>query len=478
MYVILGIVAAVVLFLLVLIVRALSFKPEKIERDAPEALTFDRDKIISDMGDMIKCKTISCRDKSCEDEGEFGKFRDLLPKLFPETHKVCERKILGDRSILYHWKGKSADKPVVFMSHYDVVSVVEEDWLNPAFEALIIDGEMWGRGTIDTKITLNGIMQAAEKLSKSGFVPQNDLYFAFAGDEEINGTGAPIIVDYFEKNGIVPELVIDEGGGLVNKVFPGVNKTAALIGIAEKGMTDIELSIKGAGGHASSPPPHTAVGQLSQACVNIENKPMKFRLSEASKGLFLTMGRNSNFLYKLIFSNLWVFKPVFNAICKKSGGEMNALVRTTVAFTQMNGSKGANVLPPEASMVANVRIVEGDTVDGVVDHFRKCIKNDKINLKVIHGTNPSPSSEVTESGYGKIKSAVLDTWGDVIVSPYLMVACSDSRHYCKISNKIFKFSAVALTNEERATIHGNNERIGLDKIVKSVEFFTRLMQNC
>lgn len=477
-YIVLGVIGAIVLFLFVLVLRALSFKPENKEKKQKTEITFDTEKAISDLGEMIKCKTISCRNKSLEDDAEFDKFRDLLPQLFPEIHKIVDRKLIGNRAILYHWKGKSASAPVIFMSHYDVVSVVEEDWERSAFDPVIIDGEMWGRGTIDTKITLNGIMQAAEKLAKESFVPENDLYFAFAGDEEISGTGAPMIVDYLEEQGIVPALVIDEGGALVNKVFPGVRKTSALIGVAEKGMTDIELSVKGAGGHASSPPPHTAVGKLSQACVNIENKPMKFRLSQASEGLFKTMGRNSNFVYKLIFSNLFVFKPILNMICKKGGGEMNALVRTTVAFTQMEGSKGANVLPPEAKMVANVRIAEGDTVDSVVAHFKKCIKDEDVNVRVIHGNNPSPSSSTKTEGYGKIKNAILDTWGDVIVSPYLMVACSDSRHYCRISENVYRFSAMALTNEERARVHGNNERISVEQIVKSTEFFVRLMQNC
>lgn len=476
--IVLGIVAVIVIFLLVLIIRALSFKPKKTVSFNAEEISIDREKAIFGLSEMIKCRTVSCRNRAQEDDAEFQKFRDLLPKLFPEAHKILSRELIGDRAILYRWAGKSSDKPVVLMSHYDVVSVVEENWTYPAFDGQIRDNELWGRGTLDTKVTLNGIMQAVEKLVVDGFVPQNDIYLSFSGNEEIAGTGTPMIVDYLEQKGIVPDLVVDEGGALVDKVFPGVTKTTALIGIAEKGMADIEFSIKGAGGHASSPPPHTAVGQLSSACVKIENSPMKSKQCKASRGLFQTMARNSNFVYKLIFANFGVFKPLFNKICVKKGGEMNALMRTTVAFTQMEGSKGANVLATDAKMVANVRIMEGDTVDSVVETFKNTIKNDNIRLKVLYGNNPSPSSEMTKDGYGKIEKAVLSTWGDVIVSPYLMIACSDSRHYCRISNKVFRFSAMYLTNEQRATIHGNDERIELDKIVKAVEFFTRLIKDC
>ncbi|MBQ2715057.1 MAG: M20/M25/M40 family metallo-hydrolase [Clostridia bacterium] len=478
LYIVLGVLAVLILLLAIIIIRALAFKPIKEKDVKVEDVDLDHDKVVSDLAKMIKCRTVSSRNKSEEDEGEFEKFRDLLPELFPEFHKIATRELIGDRGILYRWQGKSNTAPSVLMAHYDVVSVEEQNWSNPAFEGLIIDGVMWGRGVIDTKITLNGIMQAAEKLAKEGFVPENDLYFSFAGDEEIMGQGTPKIVDWFEKNGIVPAIVLDEGGAVVNKVFPGVKKSAALIGIAEKGMADIELSMKSSGGHASRPPAHTIVGQLSQACVNVEKKPMKFKLSSASKGLFATMGRNSSFVYKLIFANLFLFKPLLDKICKASGGEMNALVRTTVAFTQMKGSKGSNVLPPEASMVANVRIIEGETVESVVEQFKKRIKNDKIEVKALRGNNPSPSSLMSENGYGKVKEAILQTWGEVIVSPYLMVACSDSRHYCRISNNVFRFSAMALSGEERALIHGNDERIATDKIVKASKFFFNVIKKC
>ena len=477
-WILLGVLAVFVLFVLYLIIKASAFKPKKYDIPESDELDIDRDKAINGLAEMIKCRTISSRNKALEDEKEFEKFRDLLVELFPEVHKVMDRKLIGDRGILYLWKGKSSAHPSVFMSHYDVVSVSEEGWTHPAFDAYIENGEMWGRGTIDTKITLNGIMQSAERLIKKGFVPENDVYLSFAGDEEIIGTGASKIVDYLESQGVVPELVIDEGGALVNKVFPGVKKTAALIGVAEKGMTDIELSVKGMGGHASSPPPHTAVGKLSSACVQIENSPMKSKLGVASKGLFMTMARNSGFLYKLIFANLWVFKPLFDMICKKSGGEMNALMRTTVAFTQMEGSKGANVLASEAKMVANVRIIEGDTLEDVEKHFKKTIKDKDVQVRIIHGNNPSPSSSPKTEAYKRVQDSILETWGDVIVSPYLMVACSDSRHYCRISKNVLRFSAMELTNEQRALIHGHNERIELDKIVKSVEFFSRLMMKC
>ena len=363
------------------------------------------------------------------------------------------------------------------MSHYDVVSVSEEDWEKDAFGGIIENGVLWGRGTLDTKGTLNGVLQAAEALIADGFVPERDVYFAFGGDEEINGHGAPDIVALFKERGITPGLVVDEGGAVVEKVFPGVPGACALIGVAEKGMINVRYTVKGCGGHSSSPAPHTPVGILSAACVKMEKHPFKFRLTPPAEGMFNTVSRHSTFLYRLIFANLWCFSPVINLLGKLSGGEINAMVRTTTAFTQMEGSRGINVIPPVATMASNHRIIPGETMESTVDRIKRTINDDRIEISVISGMNPSRVSVTEGEGWDRLTASVADTWPEAIVSPYLMLAASDSRHWGEISDKVYRFSAMALSKEERATIHGNNERIPLSTIAKTVEFYVRLLKN-
>ena len=465
------------LLILILVIRALAFRPEKQEKEKVAPIFVNNEKAVSDLAEMIKCKTVSSENKALEDESEFERFEALLPKLFPKIFEKCSFEKPSDRSLLFKWQGKKQDAPTVLMSHYDVVSVVEEDWEKPPFEGIQDNGVLWGRGTLDTKGTLNGVLQAAEMLIEEGFVPENDIYFAFAGDEEVNGHGAIAIVDLFEKRGITPGLVLDEGGAVVENVFPGVSAPCALIGIAEKGLVNIEYSIKGGGGHASSPAAHTPVGKLSAACVKVENSPFKFGISKPARALFDTVGRHSTFVYRLIFSNLWLFGAVLNIITKKSGGELNALVRTSTAFTQMEGSKGMNVIPPYARMVSNHRIKEGETPETVAERIRKIINDSDINVRIIDGAMaPSVISDTECEAWERVKAVVGDTWQEAIVSPYLMLACSDSRHWGRISDKVYRFSAMALSKEERGTIHGNNERIPFATITKTVEFYIRLMK--
>lgn len=465
-----------VVFLAVIFIRALLFKPKKAPVVPIPPVFVNGEKATGDLAQMIKCKTVSHPDPSLDDESEFKRFEELLPTLFPAVFSKCSFEKVGNRGILIHWKGKSPDAPSVYMSHYDVVSVEENDWEKPAFEGIIDNGVLWGRGTLDTKGTLNGILQAAEQLINEGFVPKNDIYFAFGGNEEIAGDGSYGIVQLFKERGITPGMVIDEGGAVCTGVFPGVKQPLALIGIGEKGQMNIRYTVKGGGGHSSSPMAGGPISRLSAACLRVEKATFDYTVSRPTAELFNTAGRYSTFLYRLIFANRWCFDPVLAVYSKMAGGEFSAIVRTTIAFTQMTGSKGANVIPAHATMVSNHRVIPGETVDSVVEHVRKAVKDDKIEVELINGNNPSVISETKCEAYDRVRSTVAETWQDAVVTPYLMVAGSDSRHWGEISDKVYRFSAMALTKEERGMIHGNNERIPVATISRTVEFFYRLMK--
>lgn len=470
--------ALLIAFAAVLCARAAAFRPrpEAPAPDAPEH--FDADKAIRVVQALIRCKTVSYRDKALEDDAEFERLIALLPELFPNVYARCEFHRLGARSLVYHWRGQSADKPGVLMAHFDVVPVNTDAWTKPAFDALIEDGVMWGRGTLDTKGTFAGALEAADNLIAEGFTPAHDLYLCFAGDEEISGEGAPTIVAWFEGQGIRPDFVLDEGGAVVTGVFPGVTQPCAVVGIAEKGPLDVRLTLKTAGGHASTPPAHTPVGILAQAVANIENHPFPFTLTAPAMQMFDTLARRSTFVYRLIFANLWCFKPVLNMICKKSGGELNALVRTTVAFTQMQGGAASNVLPPEAWVGANLRLIPGETVESARARLQSLCGDDRIEVSVVYGNDPSAISETDCEPWQRLEHAIRATWTDAVVSPYLMLACSDSRHYGRISDHVYRFSAMALTREERGLIHGNDERVPLETLKTTVAFYQRVIRSC
>lgn len=482
-------------FVGVLVARALQFKPPTEEEKPQEEIIINQELLVSRFSQMVACKTVSNRDKTLVNPEEFIKFKGLLRTLYPKVYAHCQVEEIGETGILFHWQGQQAASEAqekissvikqpskvtatVFMSHYDVVPVHEELWTQPAFEGLVKDGVIWGRGTLDTKSTLCSVLEAAEYLIETGFVPDEDLYFAFSGDEEISGPSAPAIVEVLKERDVKISLVIDEGGTIAENIFPGVTKPCALIGTGEKGYMDIDLLMTGKGGHASAPPAHTLIGYLAQAATKIENNPFPCRLTPPAAQMLDTLGRHSSFGMKLIFANLWCMKPILDRQMRKAGGELNAILRTTVALTRMEGGKAFNVLPPQAKMSANIRILSGDTRGTVVDYLKKVIDNPDVKIHVHEARNATPYAKTNTPAWHKVKKAVGKTWGPILVSPYLMMAGTDSRHYADICENVLKFSPMRLSKEERSLMHSNDERIKVQTLTEMVVFYVHLMGSC
>ena len=468
------IIILLIALIAVMVFNAVRFKAADNGPRTVEDVKVNGDRAQQNLSTLIKFETVSNADYDKTDKAVFAAYRAKLKELYPNVTAASEYKELGNTAMLFKIKGKSSENPSVLMSHYDVVPVEEERWQHPPFCGEIIDGVLWGRGTIDTKITMVGIMEALEDLLADGFMPENDLYLSFGGDEEVGGISAPAVVDYMEANGIKPALVLDEGGAVVDGVFPGVNKPIAVIGIGEKGIAQVEFTATSSGGHSSTPPVHTAVGKLAKTIVNLENKPFKAQVTEPVAGLFRKVGPHSPFALRMVFGNMWLFKGLLGRLASVLGGEINAMMRTTVAATMAQGSKQHNVLPNVATANVNVRLLNNVNQQQAQAHFNSVCEKD-VTCRFISYQDASPYASTESEAWHKVEKAVGDTWRDAIVSPYLMLAGSDSRRFSRICRDVYKFSAMALSKEERGLIHNDNERIAVEKIDQCVEFFHRLI---
>jgi len=424
---------------------------------------------------MIQCETVSYHDEDKIDFALFDAFKALLGDLYPETHRACERSFHGKTGILYKWAGRSDQEVTVLMSHYDVVPCNEALWTRPPYSGEIVDGYVWGRGTLDTKGTLCGILEAAETLIRQGYTPENDVYFSFSGDEEITGPSAPALVAHLKSVGVKPVLVLDEGGAIISHVFPGTKKPFAVIGTAEKGYVDLRLVMEGQGGHSSMPPAHSLVGRLAKAVVKLENKPFRPHLTPPVNEMFKTLGQNSKFPYNFLYANFGFFMPVLQGLLAKQGGTINAMIRTSLAVTKMEGSKAYNVLPPSAEIGLNLRLLSTDTVSGVKKFVEDVIDNPSIKVEVVESREASPISPTGSKGWNKVKETIHEVWQGVVVSPHLLLGGSDATHFCKISDYVYRFSAMPLSKEELESIHGHDERIEISNLLSVVEFYKRLM---
>ncbi|MBU1094717.1 MAG: M20/M25/M40 family metallo-hydrolase [Firmicutes bacterium] len=468
-----GLLIIPLVMIIVVIIRTINFRPNGIP-EMRKRHEIDEKHVVESLSKMLQYKTVSNLDSALVNQDEFKAFREFLKIRYP---LINEQAVYSEHhaGVFFHIKGESNEFSTVLMSHYDVVPAVG-NWQEDPFSGRINDTTVYGRGALDTKSSLNAVMESVEFALSKGKVFKNDLYLAFSGDEEIYGPSAPAIVNYFKEQGIKPYMVLDEGGAIVSKMFPGVSNKVAVIGIAEKGFMNLKITALSKGGHASTPPKNSPITDLSKAVGRLNNHPsFKLKLTSPVRSLFDTIAPYSkSFGIKLLFANLWLFTPVVKLIAKLSGGEFLSMFKTTQAFTLATGSDAINVLPSTASFGINYRLRPGETSEDIVKKVKKIIKNPNILVEVIVANEASTISLIDDA-YKMIQKAIRRTWTDVIPSPYLMVATSDSRHYHEICDHVYKFSPMDVSKKDLGKIHGFDEDITIENVINGTNFYLNLI---
>ncbi len=439
----------------------------------------DTTRAIENLRALIRIPTISHLDESETDWAQFTVFRETLAQLYPKTHATLELEIVDGHSMVFRWAGAEADGPTVLMAHYDVVYADDDGWDRPPFSAeLVGDGEaqaVWGRGTLDDKGSLVSAMEAVETLIAAGFTPAHDIFLSFGHNEETAGSGAEVVVDMLEARGVRPALVLDEGGAVVEGIFPGVTSPIAVVGVSEKGILSLRLTVEQQGGHASTPPRLAATVRLAQALVRLNRKPFRKSFVPTNLEMIRTLGAHARQPLKWVFSNLWLTKLPLLGLFARLGDETNAMVRTTQAVTQLRGAQAANALAERAEAIVNIRIAIDSSVAEATKHVERAIRDDGVALEALHPTEPSPVSPTTGRAWNRVKSTIEETFPGTIVTPYVMLGASDSRHFTRISDYVYRFSPFEMSTEERRTLHAKNERIRVATFLKGVSFYTRLI---
>lgn len=469
-YIIIGLC---VVFIVLLVIRTLRFVPRE-ENYSKIHHVIDETKALKSLSTLIQYQTISYEDKELVDEKAFEDLRSFIFKNYPHLMQHATY-TMHEKGILFKLKGQTDNPPVILMSHYDVVPA-QEGWSDNPFSGKITETHVYGRGALDTKHSLNAILESVEMMLSKGHRFNRDLYLSFGGDEETYGESQIKIVDHLKNEKISPYFVLDEGGAIVSDIFPGVKKKTAVIGIAEKGFLNIKLVVKSQGGHASTPPNMTPLVVLSHAIKKLNGHPsFRLKLTPPVKALFEQVAPySSSFFIRLLFANLWLFLPLVKWIAKMSGGEFLSLFKTTQAFTMMEGSDAINVLPSEASVSINYRIIPGETKDQLIKRIKKIIANHSVEIKITDVNEASTISKCDEP-FDIIKQSIKETWPDVITAPYLMIATSDSRRYHAISDHVYKFSPMDVTNEDLAKIHGIDEDISKENVINGIAFYLNLL---
>ncbi len=470
----------VVLLTGVVVVRTMLHQPEVLEPVDRQTIALDEDLIAQHLGEAIRFRTVSHQRAEDFEPEVFEAFIGWVKQTYPEVNEAMELVRLGGYTLLYRWDGTDTGlQPILLTGHYDVVPVIpgsEDRWQHPPFGGEIADGIVWGRGALDDKSGVIAQLDAATHLVQSGFAPKRTVYFSFGHDEELGGgEGAANVARYLKDQSVQLAWSLDEGSFVGDGMMPGVEPLMATINVAEKGSVTLDIVAKAAGGHSSTPPRQTAVGILAQAITALEANPVPGGLSGLSEELFDTASRYMPFGSRLFFANRWLFGWAIEArLSEMPLG--NAMLRTTTAPTMLSGSVKVNVLPIEAVATVNFRIHPRDTVESVVEHVKSVVENENVEVRLRGSGRPASAVSSWESaGYGVIERAIREIYGEVVVTPGVMVAGSDSRHYGKVADDAYRFNPMVVRLDDLTGFHGTDEKIGVANLAQGTRTYVRIV---
>ena len=469
-----GMLAAILALLLIALIRTLMM-PKKVSDYRPNPDPKRTDEYAQKLSRMIQYDTVSTsEDPQLE---KFRGFHKVLEELFPLVHQHLE-KIEIDGNLLFHWKGEQQDKPIVLMSHQDVVPA-EGVWSHEPFSGDIADGKVWGRGASDTKCSVMAFFQAVEELLAAGYTPKQDVYLSSSCTEEHGGEGAPKLVRELQRRGVKPFLVCDEGGGIIAEPIGGVHGNYAMVGVFEKGKADVRFSAHSNGGHASAPPRSYPITKLAAFVTSVQKKsPFRKEISREVAAMFSGLAPYADFGMKFLFGNLWLFGPLLKVVMPMVSAQASAMLQTTIAFTMQSGSDACNVLPQEASVSANMRFIPHQGMEESLKLIRERAESFGLDMEVLEAGDFTPPVDIKGEAWNMVMSAIEKTFPGLAASPYVMTGATDCHFYQEICENCVRFAPVIYGPEQMKGMHGIDENIEANCLPGAVDFYKTLIDLC
>lgn len=419
-----------------------------------------------EIAQMIRFETVFAPENKAAFEGQ----RALMKELFPRVWSTCQVREF-DGSLLICWPGRQHRDGLLLMSHQDVVEAPGQ-WKHPPYSGQVVDGQLWGRGTIDVKANLYCILRAVEELIGEGVVPERDVYVATSDREEVGGND--LIADYLKENGISIGLLLDEGSCIQECPVTGIEGRAALVSVAEKGYMDIRCIARSNGGHASSPEKGTPLPRLGAFMCQVEEEGLfQPEVDVASEDLFARLAPKMGGEAGEILADLKNRREDWDKVLTQK--ELNML-NTTIAFTMASGSKAPNVIPQEASVTCNVRMAPGHSVEMVMKRLGGIAAQHNVELELLRHNEPSPITDPKGRAFHQIEAAMAKVYPGLPVLPFLLAGGTDTKHFTDHCPNCLRHTPMIFTAEQRKGIHGLNEHIDIDVLPGAVDFFKALVQ--
>ena len=455
-----------VLLVLIAVVRTLVSPRKTSDYQPPQTDEAEALRLAGKLSKMIQVDTTS--HAGGDDPARFRAFHKTLAELFPRVFSQLEKTEI-DGNLLFYWKGRSQERPILLMSHQDVVPA-EGAWSHAPFSGDIADGKVWGRGASDTKCSVMAFFEAAEQLLAEGYTPPTDVYLASSCTEEWAGDGAPKLVAELQRRGVELFLVCDEGGAIISEPIGGIPGNFAMVGVFEKGKADVKFTARSTGGHASAPTANTPIARLSAFVTDVEkHAPFRKKFLPEVTAMFTRLAPYAPFGLRLVMGNLWLFAPLMKVVLPRVSAQAGAMLRTTIAFTMQSGSDAYNVLPQEATLGANMRFIPHQGEQESLAIIRRLAEKHGLEMEVVHTNDYSEPVDI----HGE---AFRQTFPGLPVSPYVMTGATDAHFYQEICDSCVRFAPVIYGPEQMKGMHGINENIEYSCLPGAVDFYKNLIR--
>ncbi len=472
------------LLLVVIAFNTARFTSKQIGVEPITGIKVDEELAVSRLSKAIRIPTVSHQNNYDFNPLPFEKLKQFIFSSYPNIDRELERKVINQYSLLYKWKGQQPTlKPVLFLAHLDVVPADPKtlsQWIEAPFSGKISDGYIWGRGTLDDKSSVFGLLEAVEALINQGFKPKRTILLAFGHDEELGGhAGAAEIAKVLRKNGIKAQFTLDEGMAILDKTLSPAKQAAGIIGIAEKGYVTIKLTSRAAGGHSSLPPKKTAIGALAKAISTLEEHQFPARLTGPIGKQLDYLGPEMPLTERLLFANRWLFEDIIVGVLEQRNSTA-AMVKTTTALTMLKGGVKENALPSHASAIVNFRILPGDTSQVVLKHVTEMVNNPDIEAEIVRPLDTSEPSKVSATdtpAFATLGKTIRQIFHDTLFAPGLVLVATDSVHYEDIAENNYRFAPYTLGKSDLSRIHGIDEVIAVEDYLRMIQFYAQLMLN-
>lgn len=431
------------------------------------------EKYAGELAQLIRAETVSELGK--KNEEKFSAFHEKLFDMFPSLFAAAETEDF-DGSLLIRWKGKTGAEPILLMSHHDVVEA-PGDWTHPPFAGEIAEGRLWGRGTLDTKGSLWAMLRAADELAAEGFVPNRDVYFESACNEETDGSGTDAITAALKQRGISFFMTLDEGGMMMYDPIGGADGTFAMVGVGEKGCADLKFIARSNGGHASTPGRNTPLVRLGKFMTAAERSGIfEVQMPPVVEEMLRRMAPYMRGPLKSVFRNAGRLKPLLCRLIPLVSPTAGAMLKTTLAFTMSCGSEGRNVLPREAYVIGNMRFSHHQGGRDSIEKITKLAEKFDIETQVLDPGFESPLADYNGEAFKLVERAVAEVFPGTQPVPYIMTGASDSRFFSRVCDDCIRFAPFTIDERQLDSIHGVDESIGVETLAPAVDFYKYIIR--